>query len=278
MVVTIRFWIAASLFQLAPAVLAADIVPEHWTPSSEWVVDYAESECRLIREFSNRDHTLRLLITKDLSFDRYTVILAGQAIPRKSKTLDVTIKFDGDAEIVQYPGTSGPQVGKSEHILQWFGLPAATLTSGPKNQLMRIDAPIGFAANLELRNVKAAMESLNNCQDDLLRYWKIDPNTYRNMQQQLEPIGNPGNWATFADYPSNALDRRQEGVVTFLLRVAANGKPLDCSILKSSGVAELDKKTCQIMMQRAKFKAAMDREGKPVEAPFVSRVKWGLPN
>lgn len=273
----VRFWITTSLLLTGTSGVGADKTPETWTPSSEWVIDYGESECQLVREFTKGDRKSRLAIIQDLSLDHYVVVLAGAAIPRKSRTLSVAVGLGDNFKSDEYLGASGPQIGSSEYILKWYGLPARTIMSGPKDQIMRIEAPIGFVAALSLTNVKAGMEALNSCQDDLLRHWKIDPTVYRNLQQQLEPVGNPGNWATTLDYPSSASEQRQEGIVTFLLRVGLNGKPMDCNIVKSSGMVELDKKTCQLMIRRAQFKPAIDRQGKPVEAPWISRVRWALP-
>lgn len=270
-------FLIATLLSISTASYAAEKTPEVWTPSSEWEVNYAESECRLTREFTNGDSKSQLLIKTELSLDHYAVSLSGAAIPKKSRVLSVGVRLGGNAKANTYPGESGQKSDGSEYILQWYGLPAEAIINGPKDQIMRIEAPIGFAAELSLKNVKAAMSALNICQDDLLRRWKIDPTLYRKLQKQLEPVGNPGNWASSLDYPSSAFEQRKEGIVTFYLRVDLKGKPMDCSILKSSGAADLDKRTCELMMRRAKFKPAIDGQGKPVEAPFISRVRWALP-
>jgi TonB family protein len=89
---------------------------------------------------------------------------------------------------------------------------------------------------------------------------------------------DPGSWVTSEDYPAEALRAHAEGTVAFQLQVDATGRPGDCVVTGSSGNAVLDSVTCAIVKREAKFRPALDDEGKPVRSAFESRVAWQIPD
>ena len=91
------------------------------------------------------------------------------------------------------------------------------------------------------------------------------------------PKGNPGNWATTNDYPSRALREEREGVTGFRVSVGPDGKVVDCSIISSSGHADLDDATCANIRRRARFNPATDGEGQPTTGSYSGRVRWVIP-
>lgn len=91
------------------------------------------------------------------------------------------------------------------------------------------------------------------------------------------PKGRPGEWASDNDYPTRALQLGQEGVTGFHLSVGTDGKVANCEITKSSGSAELDKTTCDLMRRRARFTPASDGDGNPTTGSYTSSVRWQIP-
>jgi protein TonB len=92
------------------------------------------------------------------------------------------------------------------------------------------------------------------------------------------PMGNPGEWATSADYPASALRQDLQGTVGFELAIDPQGKVTGCVVKQSSGVPVLDEVTCQLVQQRAMFHPATAKGGKPVAGTYSNRVRWVLPN
>lgn len=90
------------------------------------------------------------------------------------------------------------------------------------------------------------------------------------------PTGNPGEWATTIDYPPAAIFNRQEGIVVFQLVVNVDGTPSQCTIVESSGHPVLDTKTCELMMDRARF-ASASSQGYTAKNTYQNRVSWNLP-
>lgn len=79
------------------------------------------------------------------------------------------------------------------------------------------------------------------------------------------------------DYPKEAIRNEEQGNVAFRLDVGIDGRPISCVVTTSSGSSALDTATCQIMMERARFRPARDRKGRPTSDQVASTVRWVLP-
>lgn len=91
------------------------------------------------------------------------------------------------------------------------------------------------------------------------------------------PKGRTGDWANANDYPSRALREEREGVTRFRVSVGADGRITDCQITGSSGHADLDAATCQLVSRRGRFTPAKDGEGNPTTGSWSSAVRWQIP-
>jgi len=92
------------------------------------------------------------------------------------------------------------------------------------------------------------------------------------------PANHPGDWASDNDYPYYARRIGAVGVVVFELAVGANGVPTACQVIASSRNDLLDKTTCKLMMERARFVPATDAAGKPVAGSYRNEVRWQIPD
>jgi len=81
-----------------------------------------------------------------------------------------------------------------------------------------------------------------------------------------------------AEYPMEALRKGHEGDVGWTATISVEGKVLDCVVTQSSGWPELDEAACRGMMKFARFNAALDNAGKPIESKFSSTTRYRLPN
>jgi protein TonB len=91
------------------------------------------------------------------------------------------------------------------------------------------------------------------------------------------PRGDPRSWVTEADYRSSWINRGMVGTARFRLQVAAGGRVENCTITGSSGFAELDKATCELVTRRARFDPAKDASGAATPGSYSSSVRWQLP-
>jgi protein TonB len=78
------------------------------------------------------------------------------------------------------------------------------------------------------------------------------------------------------DYPRSAFNARASGTVFLRFVVAPNGKVDECSVTRSSGNRALDETTCRLIVQRFRYRPALNSEGRPVAAAIRGQHDWDL--
>ncbi len=83
-------------------------------------------------------------------------------------------------------------------------------------------------------------------------------------------------WATrvAGDYPEIAERLGWEGIVGLTVIVDDNGRAKSCHVTRSSGWPILDHTACESMKTHARFYAAEDDQGNPVESKFSTRIAY----
>ena len=89
--------------------------------------------------------------------------------------------------------------------------------------------------------------------------------------ERLEPIVRNG------DYPAEALRNGEEGSVRARLTIGVDGRVKACEIIETSRSRSLDRKTCDLLRERARFAPATDDKGRPTEGSFTTGINWKLP-
>ena len=79
------------------------------------------------------------------------------------------------------------------------------------------------------------------------------------------------------DYPVEAMRLGQQGTVSVDVAISSTGRPSVCTVTTSSGSAALDTSTCNIIMRRARYRPALDVEGRPMIGHDVIKIRWALP-
>ena len=79
------------------------------------------------------------------------------------------------------------------------------------------------------------------------------------------------------DYPKALREANVSGTTITEVAVGANGRPTACRVTRSSGSRGLDSTTCQLIMQRFKFKAARNAAGQAVDSRIEYEQEWDAP-
>lgn len=79
------------------------------------------------------------------------------------------------------------------------------------------------------------------------------------------------------DYPARAIRNEEQGTVQFRVTIAPDGLVSDCTVIASSGSPSLDRASCAIVSERARFEPARDANGQRVGDSLTTRVRWELP-
>lgn len=81
----------------------------------------------------------------------------------------------------------------------------------------------------------------------------------------------------FSQYPPRALAKGEQGIVQFRANADDKGNVLSCKVTQSSGFKRLDRETCDLIIDHASFRPALDRDGKAREAVHDGYVNWRIP-
>lgn len=93
-----------------------------------------------------------------------------------------------------------------------------------------------------------------------------------------KPSNDTSRWVTTGDYRSSWINRELTGVARFRVQVGTDGRVSQCMVVGSSGHAELDRATCDLVTRRARFDPARDGRGDTVSGSYSSAVSWRLPD
>jgi len=81
----------------------------------------------------------------------------------------------------------------------------------------------------------------------------------------------------FSQYPPRALAAGEQGSVRFRAEVDARGNVMSCKVTEGSGHERLDRETCDMIVDHASFKPALDTEGVARDAIHDGFVNWRIP-
>ena len=59
-----------------------------------------------------------------------------------------------------------------------------------------------------------------------------------------------------------------------LLTISETGRVSDCSVLQSTGSAEVDQALCRLMIRRSRWEPARDRQGRPISVKLRYTATW----
>lgn len=86
-----------------------------------------------------------------------------------------------------------------------------------------------------------------------------------------------GDIRSTRDYPSAGRAQRLGRSVVIAVTVGADGRPVACRIARPSGNAEADRITCELAMDRFRFRPAIDRAGNPIASVYGWEQRWFAP-
>lgn len=74
--------------------------------------------------------------------------------------------------------------------------------------------------------------------------------------------------------PPGGREARIGRAVIIALTVGIDGVPTDCSVYRSSGLSDTDERTCDLAMQRLRFRPATNARGEPVVSTFYWQQRF----
>jgi TonB family protein len=256
----IDFGLSISLLVQAPAAAAPPL-----QPLKPWNIHFNDTDCLAERPYGSPDDGVVLGFRPSPSGDTFELIVAR--------------KGGGDKFATQLRAS----VELGQRTLKASALryhPVGTLTVD-KYQVSKGDVSASASADtIAFRNDKIGVErftlsawpqvlkTLDQCNEDLRKFWNM---TSPVVVTEAKPTtGDLRKIFTSDDYPDEAMSRDTEGNAQFLILVSEKGAVSNCYVAKPSGSPALDGMGCQVIMQRAKFAPAKDKDGKPIRSAVLT--------
>jgi TonB family protein len=253
---------------LAGAGTGAEIVPLQ--PSGRWTVNYQQNGCLLSRRFGPEAGSVTLGFEPSMAVAEGRLLLVVPAPEKRpNRTGKARIELAPSGMVLAADFSSGP-IGPGRGIVLWLepgsvaGLTDArtiTVTAGDEPPVV-----------LRTGGMTGALKAIRTCQDDLLRSWGVDPADM--IKEEDRPA--VATWFGVNSYPSSAVRAGAQGRVVSLITIGDDGKPTGCRIVITSGSSDLDKATCSIARQNARF-GKVSREPKQPPRWMLLPVRWILP-
>jgi len=297
-----RFLSFFALLFAAPVLIAAS-QPLVLEPSSQWVLDYGDDSCRLLRTFGADKDKATIVFEKSSPRSPMSLLIVGPAVQVSDDARDSTGEFQPVERSTFKDGVSVKSTETHHDAILWRNVSFADPAMFPELKdrkdpesadLVRIqlnrDAILqsvnGRATQvesiailprhhraLELKSgtMGEAMKMMNQCTRDELAGWGIDPKIDDKIAVPARPIGML-NWIGPDDYPMEAVMRGLESSFQFRVNVDASGRVTDCHIATSVQAPEINDRICEKIKARARFKPAELADGTKVPDYFSNTM------
>lgn len=231
-------------------------------PANQWMVDYSRTACTLARRLGDEGSPI---VAFNAPFGsepgELVVVEAGPAL-RAGLSGEVQVHLD-----------DGPPITVRARPEERGGRPVLRLGRMPEDFLDRVAAARQLTVTkgsqplivLPLANPRAAIEELTRCNDDLLRSWGIDVAARRALSRKAR--------ARSFDWVAGVMPAAS----TFLVLTAdisERGRATSCRVVISSRNERMDRAVCHLLQNEAHFDPALDAQGRPVAAQYVTQVRW----
>jgi hypothetical protein len=290
---------------VAPLLMGAS-QPVRLVPSSQWIVDYAENSCRLLRTFGEGNSKVIMLLESESPGDM-DLVLTGK--PLKSERDEIVLKFLPHQEpvtkghpvtasglpailasqLVLVPPDEAARMAaeRAEQIAKPNVRPPAT---DPAEDLrrrtkaaefvetateMEIDTRPGKPVILETGELGKPMKAFDECSRDSLRDWGVDPEL---QDKIVKPVwlANNGHWISADDYPRKMLDEGQQSEVKVRLLVDASGHVTKCTSLSHFRLPEFKTLVCDKITSKARFLPAELADGTKVPSYYTVHIVFRI--
>jgi TonB family protein len=234
-----------------------------------WKADFQNSQCTLMTG-SAEDIGISFRMTPGQPEPEVLIFGTLKKLPNYRGNVTVELDPGGGKFGVQ----AMPITTKTARVLQFNDFPHEFALAFAQSRYLfitdgssRTVVPTSGAHN--------AFEALQNCVNETLPKWGVDPKALASLKQPPTTIDGKF-WISGNDYPLDAQRADWMGYVVVRLNVDATGDVTQCAVVVSSGWKSVDKVTCGNAVARARFHPAIGPDGKPTAAVRTSNVVFRM--
>lgn len=300
-----RFGTFIACAAAAPMLIAAG-KPVRLQPSSQWILDYAENSCRLVRSFGEGNSKIFFQLESD-SPDDLDMVLIGK--PLASEREEISAKF------LPHPETAAkgrPVTSKGEPAILFTAvelLPAEEIAkidakraarkanpdsrppadnlaedmarrtkrqefAGTANEL-QVNARPGKTVILETGPLGKPIQAFDKCSRDSLRDWGVDPDLEDKIVRPVWLV-NVRKLISSDEYPKKMLDDSQQSDVKARVLVDASGRVTKCTSLSHFKLPEFNQLVCDRITKGGKFEPAELADGTKVPSYYTVAIHFRI--
>jgi TonB family protein len=254
--------------------VSAQASAEDRLPTQKWVVEFADDDCVMSRQFGTEKDPLILAIRKyPMNNDSDMFILLGS----KDKAFR-----SGKAALEFRPGQPKVEVSYDAYGLAAKDLRRVSIDLTEEQfEAMEQAGRVGIAipgeveGAFQLSSLPQVLKLGDRCAVELGEEWGFSAQEQARIR--TPPKGDVLKVVSNDDYPADAIRNGEQGKVLARLTIEPTGKAVDCVVLQSSGSTSLDQTTCRLGMRRAHYSPAIDIDGKPVRGLVTISLRWVIP-
>lgn len=246
-------------------------------PTAGWVADFGDDYCRLVRTFSDGKDEVSLAMerTQPGGFLRMLLVGNGVSTFRGADQIGYTLMPSGGERETRYVRSETAD-GKQFLGFDALTLAPLTFTPGTPPAPYRRDAELETARGIngialakgltkpvrfETGSLRAPVEVMQACADDLLVVWGLDVEKHKTMTSGPIPNPTPGGVLPQGTIPFSEFSKFGGGANQVRLIVGADGKPTSCTIYSPSLSQTLNNRICSLITKDATFQPAKDANG-----------------
>ena len=276
---------AAAGLVTTPAQAADDSAPSVYEPSGPWQADFGEDYCRLARSFSDGEHELFLaleriqpgpmarliLIGDEFRLFRRATQLGYRYLPSGDDRMALLLRSEtGDGQqylnlgdIMMGPAFVPPEPGSPP-------TPPAPYTREGELDFAKdvtgIELDEGLLQSMQIDTgaLKAPIEVLQACADDLLKYWGLDPEKHKTLTRPAFPASDATKWLPAGTLSFEDFGKLSGGANQIRLLLDEAGKPKSCDVHWPSLSENTNKAVCKALLEKAEYTPALDVSGQPM--------------
>lgn len=171
----------------------------------------------------------------------------------------VVVRLDADqpvlaCTVVQTSGDPAIDDAACEHGLEQAGAPLPSMTFQP-------DESRRFVSCRPLGGVEPTPEFHARCSAELQRIQRM---------RAMEPLGMEG-WLPGRDVASLPV---RSGRAVIRIGVDDDGRPTYCLLEEPRNAARLEQSLCSMIIRRARFRPALDIQGRPMPSVYSFPLAW----
>jgi hypothetical protein len=281
---------AAALFA-APAAQAQFAPKTVFRPDGPWIADYGADYCRLSRTFRAGQSQLDVALERLQPGPLVRVIVVGGDLRPLPGADRIGYDFDpvgsvGEARYVRSVTADGRPFLSLDPVaiapLPAAGTPAydRTVEQETAQGITGFTFEEGLRApvQVETGSLRAPIEALQACTDDLLRVWGLDADKHEAMTAL--PVMNSTSGGVLPEGTLQIRDLRKlgGGINQVRLLVGSDGTVADCSIYSPSLTTSVNERICDLARERASFVPARDADGQAMASLWTGSPLELLPS